>query len=558
MNKDVIYIDVEDDITAIIGKVKTAKEKIVALVPPKRVGVLQSAVNLRLLGRAAEHSNKRLVLITNNQALSSLAAAATIPVARNLQSKPEIAEIPVLAIDDDDDVIDGAQLPIGEHAKTAEAPLSKREASADKAVSDIEKEASPSVYAAPPVAGQALAKPKAKKGPKVPNFNTFRKKLFLIVGGSLLLVGFLVWAIFFAPRATVVITAQTVSSTVSQSITLTPDGTTEPADNILNAQIQTQEDELTVEFTPTGEKEVGEEASGQIVFQNCESPTSQTVPAGTAVSSNGRNYLTQSAITVPGGTGGFGGCVRPGVSDPVAIVAEDIGSEYNTSSGTSFSVAGHANSSREYFRAQAQSDIDGGSSRQVTVVSQQDIELAKAKLAEQENDEAKAQLSARFNDESVVLPESFIVEKGEVSSSPAVDQEAEGKATLTQQVTYSLWAIPRADLNTYLDFAMKQEISDRDNQRVYANGSDDVTFAEFRVNDDTATTVITANGQVGPDIQEEAIKEQVKGKEFGEVQSEIEAIDGVQNVDVTFWPFWVNSVPNSIEKIMVEFKLNES
>ena len=56
MNKDVIYIDVEDDITAIIGKVKTAKEKIVALVPPKRVGVLQSAVNLRLLGRAAEQA----------------------------------------------------------------------------------------------------------------------------------------------------------------------------------------------------------------------------------------------------------------------------------------------------------------------------------------------------------------------------------------------------------------------------------------------------------------------------------------------------------------------
>lgn len=49
MNKDVLYIDVEDDITTIIGKVKASKSKIIALVPPKRVGVLQSAVNLRLL-----------------------------------------------------------------------------------------------------------------------------------------------------------------------------------------------------------------------------------------------------------------------------------------------------------------------------------------------------------------------------------------------------------------------------------------------------------------------------------------------------------------------------
>src|ERR1700745_4045027 len=113
--KDVIYIDVEDDITAIIGKVKAGKEKIVALVPPKRTGVLQSAVNLRLLARTADTDGKRLVIITNNSALSSLPASAQIPVAKNLQSRPEIAEIPALEVDDED-IIDGEQLPIGEHA----------------------------------------------------------------------------------------------------------------------------------------------------------------------------------------------------------------------------------------------------------------------------------------------------------------------------------------------------------------------------------------------------------------------------------------------------------
>ena len=93
MNKDVIYIDVDDDVTAIIGKIKKAKEKIVALVPPKRTGALQSAVNLRLLERMAKNDKKKLVLITNNQALVALAASAKIPVAKNLQSKPELAEV---------------------------------------------------------------------------------------------------------------------------------------------------------------------------------------------------------------------------------------------------------------------------------------------------------------------------------------------------------------------------------------------------------------------------------------------------------------------------------
>jgi hypothetical protein len=67
MNKDVIYIDVEDDITAIIGKVKGAKEKIVALVPPKRIGVLQSAVNLRLIARAAKQEWEPLRLLRTLQ-----------------------------------------------------------------------------------------------------------------------------------------------------------------------------------------------------------------------------------------------------------------------------------------------------------------------------------------------------------------------------------------------------------------------------------------------------------------------------------------------------------
>ena len=48
MNKDVIYIDVEDDITAIVGKIKASKERIIALVPPKRVGVVRLICGLSL------------------------------------------------------------------------------------------------------------------------------------------------------------------------------------------------------------------------------------------------------------------------------------------------------------------------------------------------------------------------------------------------------------------------------------------------------------------------------------------------------------------------------
>ena len=60
MNKDVIYIEPEDDITDILANIKDAKNKIIALVPPKKAGVLRSAVNFKLIAKTAAQATKRL------------------------------------------------------------------------------------------------------------------------------------------------------------------------------------------------------------------------------------------------------------------------------------------------------------------------------------------------------------------------------------------------------------------------------------------------------------------------------------------------------------------
>ena len=44
--KQVIYVDVDDEITAIIDKMNSADAKVVALVLPKRASVFQSVVNM--------------------------------------------------------------------------------------------------------------------------------------------------------------------------------------------------------------------------------------------------------------------------------------------------------------------------------------------------------------------------------------------------------------------------------------------------------------------------------------------------------------------------------
>src|SRR3954463_15431332 len=93
-SKEVLYVDVDDEITSIIDKLENSSHKVVALVLPKRAASLQSIVNMKLLARSADSAGKSPVLITSEAALLPLAGAAGLHVAKNLQSKPEIPDAP--------------------------------------------------------------------------------------------------------------------------------------------------------------------------------------------------------------------------------------------------------------------------------------------------------------------------------------------------------------------------------------------------------------------------------------------------------------------------------
>ncbi len=561
MNKDVIYIDVDDDVTAIIGKIKNAKEKIVALVPPKRVGVLQSAVNLRLLERMAKNAKKQLVLITNNQALVALAANAQIPVAKNLQSKPEVAEIPAIVVDNGDDIIDGAQIPVGDHAKTVKVkdgtrtPSDMRSDAIEGTNLDIDDDTIDVTPLAAPVAargGTRAAATRGKKSPKLPNFDIFRKKLVLIIAGGAALTALLIWMFVFAPAATVVITASTAPSPVRATVKLGGTEATNYEKGILSSVSQQNKKDETVEFEATGVGKVGDKASGTIEFRNYESPNPITIPAGTKLTTNGRTYVTTQA-----GTAGGAGFMSEGTSDPVAIQATEVGAEYNVDAGTLFAVEGHNSSGATYFRARAESAIDGGSSKEVKVVSADDIERAKGQLVGASIDEAKADLLKKFTNGEIIVDGSFTVTRGKAVSSPAVDQEvAEGtKPKLTIATTYSVQAVAKTELETYLKASLSAKLDP--NQKIYSTGGDTATLSNFQKDDDDSMTAsVTATGRIGPNIDEAAIKETVKGKIYGEVQQELQQTDGIKDVDIEFSYFWVRRVPNDVNKIKIEFKVD--
>ncbi len=547
MNKDVIYIDVDDDITAIIGKIKKSKEKIVALVPPKRVGALQSAVNLRLLERMAKTGDKKLVLITGNQALIALAANAKIPVAKNLQSKPELAEIPALIVDDGDDIIDGADLPVGDHAKPVRVKDGTKPAGAAKgsrgdAIEDTDLELDGAAATGATLAATTAAK-KGKNRPKIPNFDTFRKKLVFIIAGGVALVGLLIWMFVFAPAATIVITASTSPQPVSASVRLGATEATDFKQGVITSVSQQQKSDSTVEFDATGQKDVGEKATGVVRFSTSDAATAiegVTIPAGTRLtSSSGAIFTTDTAASLS---------VSNYTNVRVSVTAANSGTSYNGATG---SLSG----SPSKVSASLVDATSGGTTKVVKVVSAEDVERARGELLGKSTDEEKKALLKKFTNGEIVIDSSFTVERGEPVSAPAVDAEAaNGKATLTVPTTFTVYAVPKAELETYLKASLESKIED-DAQKIYSTGIDKVVLSNFRKDGDAALVTVNTTGRVGPEIKEDQIKERVKGKRYGDVQQSLEAIDGIKEVDTQFSFFWVRTVPNNIDKIKIEFKV---
>lgn len=541
--KDVIYIDTEDDITSIIEKVKAASAKVVALVPPKRVGVLQSIVNLKLLQRAAQNSSRHIVLITNDNALSALAAGVSIPVAKNLQSKPELAPLSAVEVDEDD-VINGDELPVGELAKTADTPaiIAPTRMPNDETLADAAKSTTKTPSKPTP------AKPSTpKNGRKIPNFDTFRKKLFLIIGGGVVLLIFLIWAIFFAPHATVTITAKTTPVNLSKDLILDPNATQPDANTgKVKALVGQVKKTASTTFNATGSKDIGNKATGSITLSNASNSDPITVSAGTTfIASNNTQFTNDATVTVPGAKIKNGSIVPGTVT--VNITAANLGPEYNVGAQTFNTNAPVSASS-----SQATS---GGSKQTVQVVSQSDVDTAKTQLAAQDQNAVKTELRKQFNGDVVIINESFAAAQGQPTLSPNVGEQAQqGKISI--ETTYTMVAINRSDVKKVLDAALSASFKDKQNQQIYDSGDHSLNFSQFQ-GGANGTYTVKANtvGSVGPEINADKLAAQLAGKRFGEIQQIVTGVEGVSDVKVDFSPFWVTSAPGP-DKIDIKFKVS--
>lgn len=545
-SKETVYVDVDDEITAIIEKVRGTKGKIVALVLPKRATVLQSVVNMKLLKRTTDAAGKNLVLVTTEASILPLAGLVGLHVAdtptsrpsiplgpEQLSEEPEAIEEPLNVADNSGSEADfnmeaAATVPVGELASGAEEPEE------ELIMDDVPAADKPNVT---PV--------KKNKKLTIPNFDKFRVRL--IVGALLLLVIVGGWfaAVKILPKATIAI--GTDSQLVKSNLTLTLDSAAKSVDTqnkILPATTQSEQKTYSQQVSTTGQQNNGTKATGSATFSatQCAPNINQKpdpIPVGASVKSNNHTYITQEKATYSLDSFTSGSCALY-KTDAISIQALKGGAEYNLDAGAAFSGAGQGTGS-----------ATGGTDAIIKIVAQADIDNAKSQIAAQDTTKVKQDLTSALQTKGVLpLAATFVAGDQQVTASAKVGDQAD-TVTVTSVIPYTMLGIQQTDLKRLIVASVNAQI-DVKKQKILDDG---IATAQYTLQDTASATNAIVNVKVrsiaGPELDIATLKEQVAGKKTGDIKATLSGLPGVTKVDVSFSPFWVTTAPTNTSKITV-------
>lgn len=575
--KDTIYIDIDDEITSIIDKLRSSPQQIVALVLPKRATMLQSSVNMKLLKRAADTAKKNLVLVTTEAGLMPLAGAVGLHVAKTPQSKPEIPTTePVdagmdeaLAADEepekdqDFDASSAAAKPVGELSGLGAAAVGATRAKPELAPMPIPR---PGTAASKEAADETIqldslepeetavlaeggSKLKDKKL-KVPNFEKFR--LRLILGGLIIIVLIVGWVLanIILPKAT--ITVATNASTVNTSLALTLDTGAKTLDQTkldVPATIQSTQKTATQQVPTTGQQNNGTKASGQVTLSltDC-SQNSVDIPAGSGVTTAGLTFITQADVTLNSVVVG-GKCKNniAGISsNQVNVISINAGSQYNVGPST-FTVNNHSNVS-----GSSSSAMTGGTDNIIQIVAQADIDSATAKLTAPDTGSIKSGLEAALQTAGLYpVAATFNAGAPATSSSANVGDQA-STVTVTQTTTYTMFGVKQSNLQQLLAANINKQIN-TSKQSILDDGFGKASFSVTGQTATAAQVTMQTTATAGPHLDVASLKTQIVGKKAGDIKSIISANPGVTGVSVKFSPFWVSTAPK-VSKITINIE----
>lgn len=567
-----IYLEPDEEITSVVDKIKAADSRQVAVVVPKNGTIFQSLVNLKLLAREAKTADKTVVLISANKVGTRLARQVgieTYSTLGNVTDSPAPtapATIPTSPLPETIDGIrvhryEGATTPTETSAEPEPAvePVDKVDnepAEEESPVDDhqVEPEVVPPVEpktepapekeveaptALPPIVSRGVS----RSSLTMPKIKIPWKSVLAAV--AIVLVGILI-TVLFLPRGEVTLSfaAKPIDKTVTlQAKTVDDGGDATVVGNLL----QSSKDGTKV-VTATGKKDIGTKATGTLTFYNKASSSPVTLAAGTTVTYSGKSFTTDKSISIPGASVS-GGNIVPGQTTG-SVTATVAGDTYNLS-GVQFTIAGQPTT------VYANGSTSGGTTKQVTVLSQTDVDQGYADLKTQLTTDTTTDLKAKADKQTLLDGATKV---GVVSQS--IDKKVGDQvdsATASMSVTASAIVFDSATAVTKLKAAMSKDLLDTEQLVIPDANVPSLVFKGLSDDKTVMTFDATGAGFAAPKIDKSVVAKSVANKSFGQAESFLKDQYKATSVEIKVTPsWWLKRLPLLSKAIVVNYGFVEN
>lgn len=584
-----IFLEPNEEITSVIDKLASASGGKVAVVVPKNSTLFQSLVNLKLLAKQAKELNREVVLVTGNKVGQRLATQVGIETYATLGTVRETAPVPPPPQKAVEASVVPETLPDGTpvrryvpatgqpHVVTPPAaseptlpstqPLPDQ-LQAEEAVASDESPtltvASPAEHretteitvadepAAPPppiVAAPVAELPTIVSRGPIQQRREFHFELpwkSLIAAGVLLLIAFVITYVLL-PKATITVTLPAKAVSEQLEVAVRSAGGSEGAS--VQGNLLSVDKSLTKPIAATGKKDIGTKASGTVAFKNCEDTQSRTIPAGSKVTASSKTFTSNAAVTIPAGSFSAGGTVCSSTAVNVSVTAEAAGEAYNVSNGA-FTIVGQSS------RISGSGSTTGGTTKQVTVLTQQDIDTGLADLDAQATTEATAELTAKAEGQTIIEGGITLTPKTRSSDKKVGDQV--DSATVTLVTTASALVFEKSLVEAKIQESLAAKIDEGQRLEIPTDKPVVIAFKEYSADKSTMILTAAGSGFGVPDVSKSELAQAVKHSTRASAEQRLKSDYQATEVKVVLSPsWWMDRLPILASAITVEYGFSE-
>jgi hypothetical protein len=573
-----IYLEPDEEITSVIEKIGAEGDGSVALVVPKNSSLFQSLVNLKLLAKEAKNLQKEVVIISGNKIGMRLAKQVGVPTYASLGAIANSPQQPVKSIVAEepatvDTTIDGVPVrqynpnrpvttettPVAEDVEDELEPPSEQEAIEveDKVITvttpssdESTDEKQPDAEEQPKEADDSSLPPIVTRvgAPRASEPFKFPWKAALIALGLLLILTTVTF--FLLPKATVtvVLPAEPVSDTLLLAVQ------TETAEGAVKGSVVTSEQSSSTTITATGKKDVGSKATGTISITNKYRDGSgagkdQTFAAGTKATdvSTKKVFTLNNSVTVSRVT------FNPNNGQPiydtktVKVTAVEPGESYNIPK-SSFTLAGALDNTV----IESTEAFSGGLTKQITVLSQQDLDTAVAAAKAELETKARADLAEKAKG-LLILPDAVWQTVKEQTTDKKVDEEAQS-VNLTLKIEFASLAFEKKLVDDQFKTKLSSTLTETQ-ELVFEDGKEPTITTKSITDDKTKLTIeVAGSGYKVEKIDKATIARSVKNKSVDSAKNSIVETYKADSVEISISPsWWIARLPLLEGAIRVEY-----